>query len=372
MAVKYLAVCKFYKVNNRNNMDSRQTSNILVISAFVVGVYFLRDYLGIIALAALTTILAAPLHDRITSRKGRIKQFATSLTIGGVILAVLVPLFILIGLSFYEANQIIHQVRERDAAEVQQINEVTKKAGDIADDLGVNLSREQIRSHIDDIVKKVVPGVLDFIFRTTGSVFSFFTSAIVYFMVLATLLSRKDELITIFKRLSPFDDKIDNEYLRNIKAMAISMVKGTFIIAAIVGLISAATLWVIGFPYIAFWFMLFTFMSLIPLGAGVIYVPIGIILLLTGSIWQGLLIISVQFVILNNIDNVLRPRLAPRESNLPGVLLLISTFAGVGYFGILGVVYGPIVMALIYTTVELYYRHRDTGLPLKTYRQPAG
>lgn len=346
---------------------SRKAAAVLLIAALLAGVIFLREYLGIFALAALTTLLFTPLHNRFLRKGGRRAKYSTGLTVLVILLAFLLPLTIIIGLSFYEGSQVVKDLKGSNILEEEQIKDIADQAARVAEGVGLNISKESIRSKIEDVARKAIPGIIEFASRTAGNIAKAVTDVIVYLLLLWVMLSRKEELIRLLKRLSPLDDNINDEYLRKVKAMAISMVKGTFVIAVVVSLISTFTLWIIGFPYIAFWFLLFTLLSLIPLGAGIIYVPTGIILLLTGNVPQGVLILLTQFLVLNNIDNILRPRLAPKESKLPGALVLISTFAGVSFFGLLGVVYGPIIMILIYTTIELYDRHRDTGIPL---RQP--
>jgi predicted PurR-regulated permease PerM len=343
---------------------NRKVSNFLLAAAIVAGALFLHKYLGVFALAALTTLIFAPLHNWLLKRKVRIAKLATAITIFAIILSLLAPLFTIIGLAYYEANQASSSIKNNELKGAN-LDKFTATLNDTAHDLGINISHDSISNKIKALSKKAIPGILDFIFNTVGSIAIFVTDVIVYFMLLATMLSRKYQLVDALKRLSPFANSVNNEYLSKVKAMAISMVKGSFIIALIVSLISCLTLWIIGFPYLILWFILFTIMSLIPLGAGIIYVPIGIILLLTGNTWQGILILAVQFIVLNNVDNVLRPLLSPKDSRLPGVLVLVSTFAGVSYFGLLGVVYGPIIMVLIYTTIELYDRHQATGMPLK-------
>jgi predicted PurR-regulated permease PerM len=345
-------------------VHNKRVSIFLLLAAFVSGALFLHKYLGVFALAALTTLIFTPLHNWLTKRKGRVSKLATTITILAVILSLLAPLFTIIGLAYYEANQASTNVKNNEL-QGANLDKLSDSINNTAHDLGINVSRESIVHRIKNLSKKAIPGILDFIFNTVGSIAIFVTDVIVYFMLLATMFSRKYDIVDALKRLSPFQDSVNDAYLGQVKAMAISMVKGSFIIAAIVSFISCITLWIIGFPYLILWFILFAILSLIPLGAGIIYVPIGILLLLSGNTWQGILILVVQFLILNNVDNVLRPLLTPKDSRLPGVLVLVSTFAGVSYFGLLGVVYGPIIMVLVYTTIELYDRHQAMGIPLK-------
>jgi predicted PurR-regulated permease PerM len=83
-----------------------------------------------------------------------------------------------------------------------------------------------------------------------------------------------------------------------------------------------------------------------------------LILLVTGQPINGVIILLAHFLVVTNIDNFLRPMVVPEEAYLSPSLTLISAFAGVSYFGFLGVIYGPIVMIFITTTVDMYIEQR--------------
>ncbi len=100
--------------------------------------------------------------------------------------------------------------------------------------------------------------------------------------------------------------------------------------------------------------MILTVLSIIPLGGGIIVIPIGIIMILLGNIWQGALILAGHFLIVTNEDNILRPKLVPDEARLDPALTLLSVFSGLAFFGFIGIVVGPVIMILIVTTIEVY------------------
>jgi len=103
-----------------------------------------------------------------------------------------------------------------------------------------------------------------------------------------------------------------------------------------------------------FFFLTLTALSIVPLGGGIVAIPIGIIMMLTGNFWGGLLVVAGHIIIVTNIDNVLRPRLVPKEAKLDSALTLLSVFAGLKMFGFLGIVIGPVIMILIVTTIQVY------------------
>ncbi len=58
-----------------------------------------------------------------------------------------------------------------------------------------------------------------------------------------------------------------------------------------------------------------------------------------------------HFLIVTNIDNYIRPKVVPDNARLPAALTILGAFAGVSYFGFLGVIYGPMIMIFVMTTI---------------------
>ena len=83
-------------------------------------------------------------------------------------------------------------------------------------------------------------------------------------------------------------------------------------------------------------------------------IPIGVVMALTGNIVQGVFVILFHLLVVTNIDNLLRPRLVPKNARLNSALTLLSVFSGLALFGPAGVIYGPVVMILLITTFEMY------------------
>jgi predicted PurR-regulated permease PerM len=159
--------------------------------------------------------------------------------------------------------------------------------------------------------------------------------------------------------LDPLGTKASNTYLQKMGATTTAMVRGQFVIAICQGFAEALILQIAGVDHLFFFmFFLFTLLSIIPLGSGIVAIPVGIVMLLTGNIWQGVFVLLGHFLIVTNIDNVLRPRLVPREVRLNSALTMLGVFAGLAMFGFLGIVIGPVIMILITTTVGMYLESR--------------
>ncbi|KAB0271884.1 AI-2E family transporter, partial [Klebsiella pneumoniae] len=89
------------------------------------------------------------------------------------------------------------------------------------------------------------------------------------------------------------------------------------------------------------------FLSLLPaIGAGLIWAPVAVYFLLTGAIWQGVVLILFGVLVIGMVDNVLRPLLVGKDTKLPDYVVLISTLGGMALFGLNGFVIGPLIAAL--------------------------
>lgn len=97
-----------------------------------------------------------------------------------------------------------------------------------------------------------------------------------------------------------------------------------------------------------------TVLSIIPLGSGIVTMPLGIGMALTGNVVGGIFVFVFHLLVTTNIDNFLRPMLVPRNAHLHPALMLLAVFAGLGMFGFAGIVFGPVLMIIIVTTVDMY------------------
>lgn len=185
----------------------------------------------------------------------------------------------------------------------------------------------------------------------------FIMNLILFVVILAILLPSIKDLKKYIIRISPLDDEIDNLYLRKVSAMAISMVRGTFVIAIVQGIVIGVLLFLADVDYIIFWTLISIFLSFIPNGAAIINWPIAIVLMLTGNFVGAAIVIIGNLLIVANIDGLLRPLLASKDAQLHPALILIGVIGGLQTFGFIGVIYGPVILILLVTTFDVYMNH---------------
>jgi predicted PurR-regulated permease PerM len=107
------------------------------------------------------------------------------------------------------------------------------------------------------------------------------------------------------------------------------------------------------------WGAVMAVLSLLPaFGTGLVWVPAGIYLLLTGSVWRGVVLLVFGALVISTIDNVLRPVLVSKDIEMPSYVVLVSTLGGIAVFGVNGFVIGPLLAVLFLTAWEMYLQVR--------------
>ncbi len=116
--------------------------------------------------------------------------------------------------------------------------------------------------------------------------------------------------------------------------------------------------WIAGVPFVMFLTLASMFLSLVPMiGVSLVAWPVGIILIVNGNIWQGVFVIVAFLVFVANIDTILRPYLIPKGAQLNPALVIFSVLGGLGVMGIVGALYGPVVMILLVTSIDVYTKY---------------
>jgi predicted PurR-regulated permease PerM len=142
-------------------------------------------------------------------------------------------------------------------------------------------------------------------------------------------------------------------------------VKGNIVVAILQGALGGLIFWFLGIRAAFLWAVLMALLSLLPaVGCAIVWLPVAIYFLLTGSIWQGLLLIAYGVLVIGLVDNIVRPLLVGKDTKMPDYVVLIATLGGMAIFGLNGFVIGPLVAAMfmaVWDTVAAARLEDETG-----------
>jgi predicted PurR-regulated permease PerM len=127
--------------------------------------------------------------------------------------------------------------------------------------------------------------------------------------------------------------------------------------------------WLAGLPYVFMLAIISMMLAMIPLvGISWLVIALAVLSFLTGNFLQGFIVLGGFYGIVNWIDILLRPKLLSQEAYIPLALFLLSIFGGLAWAGVMGLFYGPVIMLLLVTTIQIYAEQyaREDGARLAT------
>lgn len=164
-----------------------------------------------------------------------------------------------------------------------------------------------------------------------------------------------ETLAKYFQRLIPLGDERERMLFKRFASTTRAVVKGTLIVALIQGLIGGILFAIAGIGSPVLWGAAMTLAATIPaIGAVIIWLPAGLLLIASGAIWQGALVLIGGALIVGSVDNVLRPILVGRDTAMPDALVLLSILGGIATFGMAGIIIGPVIAALFLSIWDLF------------------
>jgi predicted PurR-regulated permease PerM len=160
--------------------------------------------------------------------------------------------------------------------------------------------------------------------------------------------------------LIPLDDRRANEIIERTQEVISASVYGVLVIALIQGTLGGLAFWALGLPSPLIWGVAMVFLSMIPMaGAFIVWVPAAIYLALTGEWGKAILLAVWGALVIGSVDNFLRPKLVGEKTRLHELLIFFSVLGGLQVFGVIGLVLGPVVVAITIALLDVLRQADD-------------
>jgi predicted PurR-regulated permease PerM len=173
--------------------------------------------------------------------------------------------------------------------------------------------------------------------------------------VLFFFLRDGDRILSAVVRAIPLGDEQEWLLIRKFGSVSRATIGGALVVAAVQGAMGGVTFWILGISAPVFWGVVMTILSFLPaVGASLVWGPAAIVLALTGSPVRAIILVVIGAALIGIVDNILRPILVGRYTQLPDFLILVSTLGGLAVFGLSGVVIGPVVAAFFLAVWEMF------------------
>lgn len=330
---------------------------LLVVVTLLFG-WILQPFFSAIMWAAVITIVFHPLQQRLAPRFGARKNLLALTILLLSTLMVILPLLFLTFSLVQEGRGLYDRVHSGEIdpnAYIDKAKSSIPALQRLVGPLGVELN--DLQAYLTTAIKEA-GSYMTTKALTFGENAAQFCISFILMLYLAFFFMRDGEsLIELLIRALPLGDRRERQLLRKITEVTAATIKGNLVVAATQGALGGFIFWVFDVQAALLWGVVMAFASLLPsVGSALIWAPVAIYFLISGAVWQGLVLIAYGAGVIGLVDNVLRPILVGRSTQMPDYLVLLSTLGGIAVFGLNGFVLGPLIAGVFIVFWDIFMR----------------
>lgn len=351
------------------NSPGLQRAVFLLLLAIVTAafVWVLTPFFGAVFWAVIMALLFNSTFEALLRRLRGRRNLAALLTLLFIILIVVLPTVLLSVAAANEVSTLVAKVSAGDINFRAYAQQVLAALPRWLTDL---LARFDLID-IQNVVEKFSDALLKSGQVLTTQALSIGQNALVFVVNLTVMLYlvffflRDGEALSHLIRQTVPMERAQTHYLANKFGTVVrATVKGNVVVALAQGALGGLAFWALGIHGAVLWGAVMALLSLLPaVGAALIWGPVAIYLLATGSVWQGAALAAWGALAVGMVDNVLRPLLVGKDTKLPDYVVLLTTLGGISLFGISGFVIGPTIAALFMAAWALFTSDDDVPAP---------
>jgi predicted PurR-regulated permease PerM len=339
---------------------ARRLFLLFLLFLFIYLTYLLlRPYCGIIIFAAVLTSVCYPVYRYILQRCKNRSNLASLITTTLLVLVIVIPLTsFTVALvnqgaeSLGRVNTWVQEGNLEKALSSERIQPVRRwvernLARLKIKDLNLQSMLAQTSAKLGRLILARGTGILS---NITGLLFRF---ALLIF-ILFYLFRDGKEIVARLQNVIPLSKEQEEKLIQRIRDMSTKVVLANVATAGAQGVVGGVGLWISGIPPL-FWGTVLAFTSLIPaVGTALVWVPAVGYLLVMGNWGKALFLAIWCIVLVGSIDNFLRPVLMKGDGGMSSFYLFFAILGGIQVFGIMGILYGPLILGMTAILIYLY------------------
>jgi len=337
---------------------------LLIVTAIALYVCWLmlQPFVNVLAWAIVLVVVFHPVHRRLLART---KRPATSALLSSllVIFVILAPLTLVSLIVFNQISGIAQSLQSNGGGLSLQdspvIGPALKWLGQYVD-LNQALSQEAIVERIKGMSGTIAGRTLGFV----GGVFGALVQVFFVIFTMYYLFRDGDRIAKALPDVLPLERKQSAVILERTRSVISASLYGVLVIAIIQGTLGGVAFWALGIPSAIVWAVVMVFLSMIPMaGSFIVWVPAAIYLAATGHWGKAILLAAWGALVIGTVDNLLRPKLVGEKTKLHELFIFFSVLGGLHVFGVVGIVLGPVVLAITLGLLDVFRQAENTSEP---------
>lgn len=343
------------------------TLGVVLALALYLCWLMVQPFINVVLWAAVLAVVFYPTHRRIQARVGSPSAAAALSTLLVIILIVLPATFITVAVVRELAGAADHL-----QAGVQKLSSASTIpwVAWVLERTGVEINADAARQFLAERLQ-AWGGTLaaSTLLLVGGAVGAIVQMVLVVFTMFYMFRDGNAIRLAVY-RILPLERIQMHDITVRTQEVIAATIYGVLVISMIQGILGAIIFSLLGLPSPLLWGVVMFFLSMIPMaGSFLVWVPAAIYLALTGEYGKAGILVAWGAVVIGSIDNFLSPRLVGRRARLHELLIFFSVLGGLQVFGVLGLVLGPVVVAVTLALIEMIrqaHRPPSETLPEKT------
>lgn len=347
------------------NFDGQHAHNLIfrvflayfLVSIFMLG-WLLWPFVSTLIMAATVTGLFNPAY-RFLHRKTSSSITASLTTCLLIVVVLLVPIVSLVGILSKEAYDLVQIARDADfqapLSRLIQDNRILEQFNDFLAVFNVTITSEDFNRTIGEIARMVGLFLYDQARAITSNVLVFLVNFFLMLVVVFYLFIDQERLFAFMVNLSPLPDEQDRKLFHKFKEMAGAILIGNGLSGLIQGVLGGGLFAFFGLRSPFLWGVIMALLAFLPiLGIGAVLVPAAVFLLLKGRIVAGIIFIVFYVLVSGGIEYLFKPKVVGKRVQMHTLMVFLSIIGGLNLFGILGIIYGPLIVTAFLTLTDIY------------------
>ena len=286
---------------------------------------------------------------------------ASALTCTLIFFIVFVPLTFCIGALSSEALNLFHWGRDSNLLmklqQSLQNNTLAGRAQELLAGFGINFEPSDVTRLISDLSKSAGLFIYDKASGWAANIMSFVVQFCILIMVIFFLLIEIDRLIDFLTRLSPLPPEQDKLLMNKFMEISGVILVGNGISGLLQGVLGGVFFTLLGLNSPVLWGTVMAVFAFLPIfGIGAILIPTAALLFLNGYPGQAIMTLVFYTLLSFSVEYLLKPKFVGSQVKMHTLLVLLSILGGMSLFGILGIIYGPLIVTAFLTLSEIYLK----------------
>lgn len=318
-----------------------------------------RPYIEPILLALIIGMLSGPLHHRMQRWLPHWPNLSATLSCLLISLLIILPSILMLIAVVKQGLVYAAETKawvSRGALEQLLNHPVLLQGHELLEHVvpAEQLSAEAMRERVMGLATGLGSSMLAVSGKLASGLAGLVTEFLLMLFMLFFVLRDKESLTAAVRHALPLSRSQEDMLLQEVEQVSRSALLGTLLTALTQGLVGGIAMAICGFPGL-FWGAVIAFASLIPLvGTALVWAPTAAWLALTGDPGYALFLVVFGVLVIGGIDNFVRPLFMQGASSLNTLLLFFSLLGGMSSFGLMGLLYGPLIVALTLVLFRLY------------------